>query len=60
MRWLRHPGRALDAYLDGEVGRVDTERVADHLAHCELCRQQESLTHSLRAALRAIFGMSGT
>jgi anti-sigma factor RsiW len=30
MRWIRHTGRALDAYLDGELDGERTDRVVVH------------------------------
>jgi len=51
MRWLRHPGRALDAYLDGELDSDGTDRVATHLARCPRCRRRASLTGQIRRAL---------
>jgi anti-sigma factor RsiW len=56
MRWIRHPGRALDAYLDGELDRHEVDRVASHLAHCVLCHRRAAITRQIRRSLRAIAG----
>ena len=52
MRWIRHPGRALDAYLDGR----DVDRVAAHLGHCLLCCQRATITRQIRRSLRTMAG----
>jgi anti-sigma factor RsiW len=56
MRWFRHPGRALDAYLDGELAGHHVHRVVAHLAHCPLCRRRAALTHQIRRSLRTMAG----
>jgi len=56
MRWIRHPGRALDAYLDGELGGRDVDRVAAHLGHCLLCRQRAAIARQIRRSLRTMAG----
>ena len=56
MRWIRHPGQALDAYVDGELDGRDVDRVAAHLGHCVLCRQRAVIIGEIRRALRSIAG----
>ncbi|MGQ0826532.1 MAG: anti-sigma factor family protein [Actinomycetota bacterium] len=54
MRWFRHPDRALDAYLDGELDPRGTERITEHLNRCGPCRQRSALTRRIRVALRTM------
>ena len=54
MRWIRHPGRALDAYLDGELDRRDIDRVVAHLGQCPLCRRRATITRQIRSSLQAM------
>lgn len=55
MRWTRrHPGRALDAYLDGELDGPEGDRVAAHVARCLLCRQRAATTRRIRRSLRTM------
>jgi anti-sigma factor RsiW len=55
MRWSRHPGRSLDAYLDDELSPDAAERIADHLTRCPLCRHRLQVTSRVRRALRTLF-----
>jgi len=55
MRWIRHPGRALDAYLDEELPSSTAARVEAHLSRCSLCRQRLVVTARIRWALRGVF-----
>ncbi|MGK2958529.1 MAG: anti-sigma factor family protein [Acidimicrobiales bacterium] len=52
--WIRHPGRALDAYIDGELDGAQTDRVVAHLAKCWLCRQRAAVTRQIRRSLQAM------
>lgn len=54
MRWMRHPGRALDAYLDGELAGRSADRVASHLAGCARCRRMALATGRIRRSLLAM------
>lgn len=54
MRWIRHPGAALDAFVDDELDDADAAKVADHLEHCPLCRRRLGLTVHVRRSLRAM------
>jgi anti-sigma factor RsiW len=54
MRWFRHPGRALDAYLDGELEGHEAARVAAHLERCLPCRRRATITLRIRRSLRTI------
>lgn len=54
MRWIRHPGRALDAYVDGELDGRDVDRVTAHLGHCLLCRQRAAITRQIRRSLQGM------
>jgi anti-sigma factor RsiW len=56
MRWTRHPGRALDAYLDGELAGREGDRVGAHLGRCLLCRQRAAITRQIRRSLQAMAG----
>ncbi|MCU0271207.1 MAG: zf-HC2 domain-containing protein [Acidimicrobiales bacterium] len=54
MRWIRHPRRDLDAYLDDELDGHRAERVAVHLARCPRCRRRAADTCRIRRSLRAM------
>lgn len=54
MRWIRHPGRALDAYLDGELDTCHIDRVVTHLSQCPLCRQRVAITQRIGRSLQAM------
>jgi anti-sigma factor RsiW len=58
MRWTRHPGRALDAYLDGELDDGELDRVATHVGRCLLCRHRAAVTRQIRRSLRTMAGRS--
>jgi anti-sigma factor RsiW len=60
MRWIGHPGRALDAHLDGEIGDEDADRVAAHLVDCRLCRQRAAVTRQIRRSLQRMIRGFGT
>lgn len=53
-------GRALDAYLDGELAPQEGEEVASHLAHCDACRlvadREGRAREAMRAHLKAAMG----
>ncbi len=40
MNDCRDVGRHLSAYVDGELGREEAQRVVSHLASCPLCREE--------------------
>ena len=50
--------RRLDTYLDGEVSRLDHERVEHHLRECEACAKkfgfEQALLDQLRGKLREV------
>lgn len=48
----QHVARVLQAYLDGELGPDDAEKVAAHLAVCEYCGIQRDTIDAVRAAIR--------
>ena len=48
----QHVARVLQAYLDGEVGPDDAERVAAHLAVCQHCDIERDTIDAVRAAIR--------
>jgi len=66
MRWRREPatplpdepsceqvGAVLQAFVDGELGPHDTDRVADHLEHCERCRIEATTVQRVIDTIRA-------
>jgi len=54
MVWFRHPDRALDAFLDGELQGSSAERVTEHVAGCALCQGRILTTVRIRRALRSM------
>ncbi len=42
----------LQAYLDGELGPQDTERVAEHLEHCRRCQIEAETFERVISAIR--------
>jgi anti-sigma factor RsiW len=59
MRWFRHPRRALDAYLDGELDEDEAGRVESHLAVCSVCRGRHTVMGQVRSALRSMAARLG-
>lgn len=47
-----HLGRALSAYVDGELDHARREEVAVHLAHCQQCRDEAAVLRRVKGALR--------
>ncbi len=45
--------RVLQAFLDGELGPDNAEKVAAHLAHCEPCDIESNTVDAVRDAIRA-------
>ena len=45
--------RVLQAFLDGELGPDNSEKVAAHLAHCEYCDIESHTIDAVRDAIRA-------
>jgi anti-sigma factor RsiW len=54
MSRFRHPGRVLDAYVDGELDDRAATQVAAHLGRCPMCRQRASLTGQIRRSLQTM------
>lgn len=44
----------LSPFLDGELSQDKSSRIADHLANCLECKQQEEILQSARQALRSV------
>ena len=47
-----HLGRALSAYVDGELDAARREEVQVHLAHCPQCRDEAAALRLLKGVLR--------
>jgi putative zinc finger protein/FecR-like protein len=47
----RHVSAQLAAYIDGELGSEEAQRIKNHLARCEHCQQERNLTQSGMAVL---------
>ncbi len=51
-------GQVLQAYLDGELGPQDAERVAAHLVHCDRCEIEldiiDGVVHAIRRQRSAL------
>jgi anti-sigma factor RsiW len=45
-------GAVLQAYLDGELGPLDAERVAQHLEHCDRCEIEAATVSRVVASIR--------
>ena len=45
-------GQVLQAYVDGELGPQDAERVAAHLVHCERCEIQREVIDDVVQAIQ--------
>lgn len=45
-------GAVLQAYLDGELGPQDAERVAEHLEHCDRCDIEAATVSKVVASIR--------
>ena len=68
MRWFGHRGRlpdplphipsceqvgaVLQAYVDGELGPQDADRVAAHLVHCDRCEIEREVITQVVGAIR--------
>ena len=51
---MTHPGELLSAFLDGEVTAEERNRVVQHIASCEACRDELNDLNSARTALRSL------
>ncbi len=49
-----HPGDALSALLDGELGDVDAAAARHHLAGCPTCEAELAVTSQARSSLRGL------
>lgn len=49
-----HVREVLQAFLDGELGARDEERVRAHLALCEMCSIEEEVFLEVKARLAAL------
>lgn len=47
-----HLGRALSAYVDGELDATRREEVAVHLAHCPQCREEATALRLVKGVLQ--------
>lgn len=45
-------GRVLQAYVDGELGPHDAERVAAHLVHCDRCEIEREVIDEVVHAIQ--------
>lgn len=48
---MSHLEEQLSAFVDGELGHSDRERVLSHLAHCETCRFEAEMLRQLKQRL---------
>ena len=46
------PARLLPWFVSGRLSAADSERVTQHLEHCEICRRDVAEQRALRATLR--------
>ncbi len=51
---MTHPGEALSAYLDGELGAADQRSVLAHLRGCAGCRTELAELDAARTAVRSL------
>lgn len=53
---MSHLEERLSAFVDGELGHSDRERVLNHLAGCETCRFEAEMLRRLKQRLSALDG----
>ncbi|TDQ54747.1 anti-sigma factor family protein [Actinorugispora endophytica] len=51
---MSHLGERLSAFVDGELGHGDRDRVLSHLAKCEACRFEAEMLRTLKRRLHAL------
>src|SRR5262245_13183545 len=51
---MSHLGRWLSALVDGELDDVERDRVLNHVAGCEGCRQEANAMRALKRRLTAL------
>jgi len=51
---VSHLGRWLTALVDGELGGVERDRVLNHVAGCDACRQEANAMRALKRRLTAL------
>jgi hypothetical protein len=51
---VRHLGERLSAFIDGELGHQQRERVLAHLARCEPCRREATALRLLKRRMHAL------
>ncbi len=54
MNHSNHLGRWLSAQVDGELDGVERDRVLNHLAGCDACRQEASALRALKRRMTAL------
>jgi putative zinc finger protein len=56
---MTHLGRWLSALVDGELDAVERDRVLNHVAGCDSCRQEATAMRALKRRLTALGDASG-
>lgn len=56
---MSHLGRWLTALVDGELDWAERDRVLNHLAHCEGCRQETNALRALKRRMTALGDHAG-
>lgn len=51
---MSHLGERLSAFVDGELGHGDRDRVLNHLARCETCRFEAEMLRTIKRRLNAL------
>lgn len=51
---MTHLGELISAYLDGEASPDEADRVVEHVASCERCRNEMADVHLARNAVRGL------
>ncbi|HWF80537.1 MAG TPA: zf-HC2 domain-containing protein [Streptosporangiaceae bacterium] len=51
---MSHLGRWLSAQVDGELDGIERDRVLNHLAGCEACRQEANALRALKRRMTAL------
>ena len=51
---MSHLGERLSAFIDGELGHTQRERVLAHLAHCGPCRREAASLRTLKQRMHAL------
>jgi anti-sigma factor RsiW len=56
---MSHLGLWLSAQVDGELGGIERDRVLNHLAGCEACRQEANALRALKRRMTALGDAAG-